>query len=245
MKRLIEKILVKMSPPAFYRAIGGLWGYLVRPRRSYSQYGEDLIIEDFFLTKGIKQGVYVDVGAFHPKWLSNTHKLHKLGWKGSAVDIDAHKISLFKMMRTNCKGFIGAVVPRGIKSDFLVYRFHKLWSEIDTLSKEDAERYQQLFNVGYDVSPIKTMSINDVLNETYRSFGSVNFINIDIEGLDEAILFDLDFDRFRPDLVCFENNLQFSGSMKLQTLLSEKGYKHLFSAGGTHGYFYLSTQGNK
>ena len=47
--------------------------------KTYSQFGEDLFIDDFFQNQ--KEGKYVDLGAFHPMRLSNTFLLHKKGRK--------------------------------------------------------------------------------------------------------------------------------------------------------------------
>lgn len=238
MKKALEAFLVKILPATLYRTIGAIYGLIQRPKLSYSQYGEDLIIESFFKKLGLKEGVYLDIGAFHPKWLSNTHKLSKAGWSGGLVDIDNHKIRLFELMRRNCNGFIAAVAPGKGGESLPVYRFRRLWSEIDTLSLEDAQRYEKTFGIRFDQAQIKTISINDVLKQTTEKYGKVNFINIDIEGLDEAIIFEMDFNLYLPELICFENNLNFSGSERLKELFQKLGYQHLFSSGGTHGYFH-------
>ena len=44
---------------------------------SYSQFGEDLILSKYLKYKNIKKGKYLDIGAFHPRWSSNTHLLHQ------------------------------------------------------------------------------------------------------------------------------------------------------------------------
>jgi hypothetical protein len=237
MKHLLEKLLVRILPRVIYRSLGGLYGQFIRPKKSFSQYGEDLIIKHFFKSLNIHHGVYVDIGAFHPRWLSNTHLLHLEGWAGSAVDIDQDKIRLFEKVRPRCLGFVGAVAPGQMTKEVTIYKFQRLWSEIDTLSLADAEKYKLSFGINYDLSKVQTISINEILNKTYQIYGKINFINIDIEGLDEAILFDMDFQRFKPNLICFENNSSFGGSKEVQDLLLRKGYHHLFSSGGTHGYF--------
>ena len=66
--------------------------------KSYSQYGEDLIICNYFREI---QGNYLDIGCYHPKGISNTHLLHKKGWEGVVVDIDDYKLNLFKNRRGN------------------------------------------------------------------------------------------------------------------------------------------------
>ena len=59
---------------------------LKRHLKTYSQFGEDLFIDDFFQNQ--KEGKYVDLGAFHPMRLSNTFLLHKKGWSGTNIDFN-------------------------------------------------------------------------------------------------------------------------------------------------------------
>ena len=71
-------------------------------KKSYSQYGEDLIICSYFQRHfKDKKGNYLDIGCYHPKGISNTHLLHKIGWEGIVVDIDDYKLNLFKKRRGN------------------------------------------------------------------------------------------------------------------------------------------------
>lgn len=47
-----------------------------KPRKSYSQYAEDLIIQSYFSRK-LKTSRYVDFGCHHPRRGSNTYGLYK------------------------------------------------------------------------------------------------------------------------------------------------------------------------
>jgi len=66
-------------------------------RISYSQEGEDLILERFF--EGMNTGFYVDVGAFHPKRFSNTYIFYKKGWHGINIDARPGSMKLFNFVR--------------------------------------------------------------------------------------------------------------------------------------------------
>jgi hypothetical protein len=46
--------------------------------KNYSGNGEDIILINY-LFKGLKSGTYIDIGAFHPKIISNTHALYEKG----------------------------------------------------------------------------------------------------------------------------------------------------------------------
>ena len=67
------------------------------PKKSYSMFGEDLKIKDFFKRK--KKGIYVDIGCYHPLDGSNTYLLYKKGWSGINVDVNKTSIELFNIAR--------------------------------------------------------------------------------------------------------------------------------------------------
>jgi hypothetical protein len=61
-----------------------------KPKKSYSQYAEDLIIQSYFSRK-LKNGRYVDVGCHHPRRGSNTYGLYKKGSSGILIDLEKPK----------------------------------------------------------------------------------------------------------------------------------------------------------
>ena len=69
-----------------------------------------------------------------------------------------------------------------------------------------------------------------------ESIPKVDFLNIDIEGLDTKIVEAIDLDRFKIDVILFEDNNNFGGTKKLVNKLVVKGYLHLFTSGGSICY---------
>jgi hypothetical protein len=67
------------------------------PKKTYSTYGEDIIIEQFFKNK--KKGFYVDIGCYHPLEGNNTYLLFKKGWNGINADVNSLSIELFNRAR--------------------------------------------------------------------------------------------------------------------------------------------------
>ena len=232
----VEAALVRRVPRGASRALGGVYGFALRGRRSYSQFGEDLVIASFFDVLGRKEGTYVDIGAFHPKWLSNTHLLAKRGWSGVVVDIDAEKVRLSERVRKRCIGITAAVAPAGSDAVLPIYKFERLWSEIDTLSEADAERYRESMGIGFVEEKVATVGVNDVLAKAVAEFGDVHLLNIDVEGVDELILGEIDFATYPVDVVCFEDNERFGGSEASVSLLTSNGYRHVATGGGSHIY---------
>src|SRR5262249_37716331 len=66
-------------------------------RTSFSQEGEDLLIDRIFERQD--RGTYVDVGAHHPRRFSNTELLHRRGWRGVNIDATPGSMAAFRRLR--------------------------------------------------------------------------------------------------------------------------------------------------
>ena len=236
------KIISLVLPIKAQRLIASFYGYIKPPSKSYSLYGEDVVIDHYFHKIGIKTGVYVDIGAFHPKWISNTYKLSKNKWKGIVVDLEEDKMKLFHYFRPNCKTICAAVVPDGSATSIEYYSFDRLLSEWDTVSYAEAEMRRKKSKTNYKKITIQTITINDIMLRAKEFTGQpVDYLNIDIEGMDEEIIKSLDFDINKVKCIQFENNYFFKGSRTVQNILSQAGYLHYATMGGTHTYVLSDT----
>lgn len=230
----VERFLVNIFPPKVYRQIGFIYE-LFRSKKSYSQYGEDLIVNAYFQSIGVKNGTYIDIGGYHPVGISNTCLFHKAGWTGTVLDIDKFKLQAFRNIRGNrCITELGAVTNQ--KSDssekVSVYKFRRIWSEIDTLSLDAAEAMALQRGISFDRSEVPLLNVKDL----FARLGQVDFISIDIEGLDELVLLDIDLDIAKPSVIVFEDNINFGGSEKIKKFLGDHGFELLFKSGGSVGY---------
>ncbi|NQV93126.1 hypothetical protein HQ403_01355 [Candidatus Kaiserbacteria bacterium] len=68
-----------------------------RYTKSFSQFGEDVVIQSLFRDK--KNGIYIDVGAYNPILYSNTHSLYLKGWHGLSIDPNPSLKFLYKIFR--------------------------------------------------------------------------------------------------------------------------------------------------
>src|SRR3989344_7565306 len=60
---------------------------------SYSQFGEDMVIDNLLNNK--KRGFYVDVGAYDPDRFSNTKRFYLKGWRGINIEPDVYSFNKF------------------------------------------------------------------------------------------------------------------------------------------------------
>jgi len=176
-------------------------------KRSYSQCGEDLIVNYIFTVLNISKPSFVDIGAHHPYYLSNSALFYELGSEGINIEPDPILFKNFMLYRKRDINLnIGISDKEGL-ADFYIINVPTL----NTFSKEEAERYKGEGNFFIqNVLKIKTNSLSNIIRE---HAGGVfpQFLNIDAEGVDELIINSIDFSNNYPLVICIET-ISFSTS---------------------------------
>tara|TARA_B100001769_G_C22041179_1_gene559538 strand:- start:477 stop:1250 length:774 start_codon:yes stop_codon:yes gene_type:complete len=201
-----------------------------RPKQSYANGGLDLIINYYFREQ--RNGVYIDIGCYHPMERSNTYLLHKKGWKGINLDLDAGSIDLFNHFR---KGdFNKQIAVSDKKGEITVYSYHNR-SAVQTVSKEVSKKMEKKDLNSFKV---KCDQLNNIIEESPFRGNKVDFISIDIEGHEFNVLKVFDFNKYDPSMITIEYNdpklktLEFHYqkienviNSKIYSLMNKKGYK--------------------
>ncbi|QPF87115.1 FkbM family methyltransferase [Bradyrhizobium genosp. L] len=165
---------------------------------SFSQHGEDRFIRDFFTSR--KTGVYLDIGASHPFKISNTYLLYRSGWKGVTVEPIPRLGALHRRWRPRDK-----LLPVGVGTTAGELEFFEMLpSVLSTLDASVANEYiAQGKATLLKKYHIPVLTIDQVIRQTTEQ-GQVDFLSIDIEGLDADVINSIDYSRFRPSLICVE-----------------------------------------
>ena len=128
------------------------------PKKTYSMYGEDLVVNNFFKNKSL--GYYVDVGCYHPIDGNNTFLLFKKGWKGVNIDINELSIELFQKARKKDLNINTAVSNKSAKVKLY---FRKKMNMLNTIDKQFAKKS---FKKGYSATTVKSNSLNSILENS-------------------------------------------------------------------------------
>jgi len=164
---------------------------------SYSQKGEDLIIDKMF--NGKKNGFYVDVGANNPYDCSNTARFYKKGWKGINIEPIPNNLSRFKKERPlDINLNIGIGTKEG---SFDFYEFEE--DMLSTFSKNEAEEEIKKGKKLVKKHRIKIKKLSNILSK-YAKNKEIDFLSIDTEGFDMEVLKSNDWKKFRPKTICIE-----------------------------------------
>jgi FkbM family methyltransferase len=191
MNQKIKKTILKIAHPIIPH---------LYCRKSYSQAGEDVVIDYLLQSTYINKPTYLDVGSNHPVLGNNTYFFYKKGGKGVLVEPDETIIPLIRKIRPRDKFLnIGVGLSNQKESDFYIFEI----SGLSTFSKEEAVYRGTQGNYKIiKVSKVQLKLINEIIAENFDSFP--DFLSIDIEGLDLAVLKTLDFIKYPIPIICAE-----------------------------------------
>jgi FkbM family methyltransferase len=167
--------------------------------KSYSQEGEDMILHRIFADK--PRGFYVDVGAHHPRRFSNTYFFYKRGWCGINIEPNPDAFRLFQSDRARDTNLQLGV--SNSKGRITYYQFDE--PALNTFDSEIVN--SRLANTQYKLkstSEVDVERLDQVLSNYLPAETQIDFLSIDVEGFDFAVLKSNDWERYRPKYVLVE-----------------------------------------
>ncbi|MBM4243955.1 MAG: FkbM family methyltransferase [Deltaproteobacteria bacterium] len=161
----------------------------------YSYGNEELIIRDFFQDR--REGVFVDIGCAWPIKSSNTYYLEKhLGWSGIAVDGLGDYAESWRTSRPRSKFLNFLVTERSDNRE----TFYKAGTWGNSTAEKDVARH---LNVVGELQ-VPGITLDDLLAR--NGVRHVDLLSIDVEGHTAAVLAGFDLQRWKPELVCVEDD---------------------------------------
>lgn len=167
---------------------------------SYSQCGEDLIVDFLMQAMRIRKPTYLDIGAHHPTYISNTFFFYENGCTGVCIEPDPILLQRIKKVRNR-----DVCLNVGVGTGSLdMAKFYILSTRtLNTFSLEEATRYQAYGRQKIEkVIDVHLLPISKVIDEHFSS--CPNFISLDVEGMDYEIIKSIDFSKYRPEVFCVE-----------------------------------------
>lgn len=168
---------------------------------SYSQSGEDIIIDFIFDTLTYKERKYLDIGAHHPSYLSNTYLFYLKGFNGVCVEPDPTLFKVIKKERPNDKCLqVGIDNKNNKKAKFYIMDPPTL----NTFSEKEVEVYKEYYPWSKVVKEVKVplVNIKDIIAKYFKK--GLDILSVDTEGLDLEIIKGIDLEVCRPKVICVE-----------------------------------------
>tara|TARA_B110001452_G_scaffold206620_1_gene176724 strand:- start:58 stop:768 length:711 start_codon:yes stop_codon:yes gene_type:complete len=202
-------------------------------RSNYSQWGEDTEITDFFREK--ENGKFLDIGCFHPYMYNNTYLLYLKGWSGYNIDMNPVSIDLFNIARSRDINICSAISDTNNNVNAF---FDDPFSPLNTIDKDFYELSKGKAFVEGKEKIIKT---SDFKNISKVIDAEIDFLNIDVEGLDFEVLKQIDIKQLNVKLIAIETHLTNGKKGKncesIYHFLNEKKYKVKIRLGPTTLFF--------
>jgi FkbM family methyltransferase len=194
---------------------------------SYSANAEDVLLRRLF-PPGRKPGFYVDVGAAHPIWESDTKALRDRGWRG--INIEPQEDFLAELRRERPDDVNLGVALSAAPGEMTFFEVEG--TGLSTLDEHIAARAEA---AGHRVKgrTVTVLTLAQVLAEN-NAPPAFEFLKIDVEGLEQAVLAGNDWQRFRPRVVMIEATMPETPIRRqdgCRALLNGVGWRHAWFDG--------------
>jgi FkbM family methyltransferase len=191
------------------------------PIISYAQRYEDMHLLRAFGEQA--SGFYIDIGAGHPVYDNVSFAFYLRGWSGITVEPNPWLAQLSEAVRpldVRIQSLIGE--KPGTATYYLVEDFHGLSTTIEDHARAAESEYGKRSRPM--AMPVKTLLS---LCEQHVP-DAIDFLKIDVEGAERAVLLGGDWRRFRPKIVVAEALAPVTMAPAWETwepLLLESGYR--------------------
>lgn len=169
----------------------------------FSQSGEDAILKAFFYHRleNREKGFFVDIGAFHPTHGNNTYFFYINGWNGINVDAAPGSMKPFKKIRKR-----DINIETGIAKTEGNLNFYYLGknSSMNSFSEKFIVEDRKIENSVERVIQIPTIRLDTLLDKYLPANQKIDFMSIDVEGMDIEILESNNWAKYSPNVIVIE-----------------------------------------
>jgi FkbM family methyltransferase len=203
---------------------------------SYAQNFEDVILQRAL--RWVATGCYLDVGASLPDKDSVSYAFYRRGWRGICVEPLAYSEAWNQLRPQDI--FINAAVGANL-GEATLHIFDNV-REISTASPDSAEHWGRFGFRPTQKVTVPVTTINEILAR-YLNGRTLNFVSIDVEGMEQEVLFGLDLKKYRPWVIVVEATipgLPTPSFERWQPLITNEAYTMVYFDGVNR--FYLANE---
>jgi len=195
-------------------------------RASYSQLKEDIIISKILK---YSKGFYVDIGCNHPIRNNNTYLLYKRGWNGLNIDLSKLNIDLFKVFRPRDHNICEVILDKNANVKIFIPNNDPASYE-STINKKFAKKLAKKKNYKHTCINKKGLNWKAILRKYKIKINKIDFLKIDVEGIDLRILKSINIVKYKIKLLMIETpNFDKENNKKINIYLKKMGYKNIYS----------------
>jgi FkbM family methyltransferase len=199
-------------------------------QKSYAQLGQDLLANRFFKYYPANHKVFLDVGAFDGIGFSNSRLFFEKGWSGVCVEPVSKNFEKLQKLYAGTSvltvRFAASDYDGQLELNVATIPWAEDWgSDVSSPSDETKERWP---DYKWEKEVVPATTVNKIL-ETNK-INAIDFVSIDVEGQELAVLRGFDLQKHHPTLLVVE----YSTSLERQELLEcmkKQGYFHWLDNG--------------
>lgn len=208
--------------------------------RYFSQYGEDYLLWNFFDFK--PTGFFIDIGAFDGIHLSNSYSFELAGWEGICVEPHPFYFNLCKenrpgstCIRKACGQFEQLNALLHVDNTGLFSSLHEIGDEENIVGHF---RLLKDIDIHVDSIEVDVVPLDSILQQ-HQLDRPIDFVSIDVEGVELEVLQGLDTARWRPRVLLVETNNE-KNQAEINSYLEQHGY--YFSRKTKANSFYVTCE---
>ncbi|MBV1905428.1 MAG: FkbM family methyltransferase [Pseudomonadales bacterium] len=171
-------------------------------------------------------GFYIDVGSHHPKRFSNTYFFYKRGWHGINIDAMPGSMKLFEKFRPRDTNLEVGVGSNSGMMNFHIFNEPALSGFSHSLS-EERDKASTNYSL-LKIQKIEVKPLADILDKQLPKGQTLDFLSVDVEGLDLEVLQSNNWTKYRPEIVLVEilkNNFNELNKDPVGQFMQQKNYQ--------------------
>jgi FkbM family methyltransferase len=203
----------------------------------FGQFGEDCVLLSLFGKQA--DGFFIDVGAFHPIYFSNTYQLSKRGWTGINIEPNPESFKPFPALRPRDINLNVAVSGNSEQREFVCDGPYSGFCDGGYQEVREGIGGESGAVGGKPRVRVKAVPLRQIVTEHVPAGVRVDLLTVDCEGADLAVLESADLSAFRPRVVLVEDHTD-SLESEVMRFMRRHGYVHYCRIGLTR--FFLEPE---
>lgn len=198
-----------------------------RRAQFFSQSGQDSFLDERIF-KGRRNGVFVEIGGYDGISGSNCLFFELMrGWSGILIEPSPTQFAKAKAFRRATCLQLALADAQG-EAEFLdvVEGFSQMSGLTASYDQKLREAVEANPHHKGELIRVKTRTLSQILDQQFLK--EIDYISLDVEGGEMAVLSGFPFERYRVHAWTVENN---TGSTEIPTLMQEKGYQRIEALG--------------
>jgi FkbM family methyltransferase len=200
----------------------------------YSQIGQD----EYYIqhiSKGKRNGVYLDIGANDGQFGSNTATLeYEYGWTGLCIEANPKLIEPLSINRPNSTIVHKAVwkelcnvqieVPLKFKKTIPGDQLGRI-TGIEDLDQRNERYFKKQFDKGTEVFSVQADTVTNIIKEHMNFPAVIDYMSLDTEGSEMEALESIDFNNIDIKFMTIEHGNRKGYKKMFENYLKQFGYR--------------------